>query len=155
MREWTDEHSRDVGAPAAPSLRRAKRPLRANPDEIVSQIDSKRRRKKRAPKPPPKERRMAEYFAVCWEQMQVDSGLHKDRRGLESLGQAATYINAHFKERTELEIRTMMEEFVHAVRQGHITLKKGQSGWMCFTGAWGRQRHVDTGDIYAAYREKP
>jgi len=153
MREYEDERSRDVGPPAAPPLR-SKRRVRPAASDIVSDIDSQRRKRKRPPAQPPQARRLAEYFAVIWEQMQLTTGMHKHTRGLESIGQAQTYINAHFKNRTELEVRQMMNEFVMAVSQGHITLKAKQSGWMCFTGAWGRDRHIDTGDIYAVYEEK-
>ena len=153
MRDWDDERSRDVGPPAAPPLR-SKRRVRPAASEIVSDIDSQRRKRKRPPKPPPQSRRLAEYFAVIWQQMQMETGRHKDTRGLESIGQAKVYIEAHFKDRTELEVRKMMEEFVIAVRKRDVTIKSGQSGWMCFTGAWGRQRHVVTGDPYAAYRKE-
>jgi len=153
MRGWDEERSRDVGPPAAPPLR-SKRRVRPAASDIVSDIDSQRRKRKRPPAQPPQARRLAEYFAVIWEQMQLTTGMHKHTRGLESIGQAQTYINAHFKNRTELEVRQMMNEFVMAVSQGHITLKAKQSGWMCFTGAWGRDRHIDTGDIYAVYEEK-
>jgi hypothetical protein len=127
--------------------------VRPAASDIVSDIDSKRRRKKRPPKPPPESRRLAEYFAVIWQQMQLDTGRYKDTRGLESIGQAKTYIEAHFKDRSELEVRKMMEEFVIAVSKRRITVKQGQSAWMCFTGAWGRERHVPTSNRYAAYTE--
>lgn len=153
MREYEEERSRDVGPPAAPPLR-SKQRRRPAASEIVGDIDSQRRRKKRPPKPPPQSRRLAEYFAVIWQQMQMETGRHKDTRGLESIGQAKTYIEAHFKDRSELEVRQMMNEFVIAVRKRHITVKPGQSAWMCFTGAWGRQRHVQVADPYAAYRSK-
>lgn len=155
MADW-DDRERDVGSSAASFLRRSKRPVRrdADPDAIVSQIDSKQRKRKRAPKPPPEWRRLTEYFVVIWEQMQLTSGRHRTARPIESLNQCRTYIEAHFQNKTELEVRQMMNEFVIAVSKGHITLKPGQSAWMCFTGAWGRERHVDTGDIYAAYKEK-
>jgi hypothetical protein len=153
MRGWDEDRSRDVGPPAAPPLR-SKQRRRPAASDIVGDIDSQRRKRKRPPAPPPQARRLAEYFAVIWEQMQLTTGLHKNTRGLESIGQAQTYINAHFKTKTELEVRQMMNEFVVAVSKGHITLKKGQSAWMCFTGAWGRDRHVEVADPYAAYRSR-
>ena len=154
MAEWNDEKSRQVGTSAAKEQHPSKWASRPAASDIVSDIDSQRRKRKRPPAQPPQARRLAEYFAVIWEQMQLTTGMHKHTRGLESIGQAQTYINAHFKNRTELEVRQMMNEFVMAVSQGHITLKAKQSGWMCFTGAWGRDRHIDTGDIYAVYEEK-
>lgn len=157
MRDWSEERARDVGIPSAKERHPSKWQRRvADPDRIVSQIDSKRRAKpKRKPAEPPQWRKLTEYFLVIWKQMQEDTGQHKTTRPIESINQCRTYIQAHFGERTELEVRQMMNEFVIAVSKGHITLKPGQSAWMCFTGAWGRQRHVDTSDIYAAYREKP
>jgi hypothetical protein len=151
MAEWNEEKSRDVGTPV-PALRKSKWAARAAADEIVTGIDSKRRGKKRPKRPPPEWRRLADYFVVCWEQMQMDTGQHKDTRPLETLGHCKSYILAHFQNSTELEVRKMMEEFVIAVSKRDIMVKPGQSAWMCFTGAWGRQRHVETGDPYAAYR---
>jgi hypothetical protein len=152
MREWEDDRARDVGAPAAPPLR-SKQRRRPAASDIVSDIDSRRRKTKSAPKPPPDWVRLGDYFNVLWQQMQMN-GHHKNTRGLENYRMVRTYIRKHFANKTELEIRKLMEEFVIAVSNGTITLKPGQSGWMCFTGAWGRARHVDTGDIYAAYKEK-
>jgi hypothetical protein len=153
MRDWDEERSRDVGPPAAPPLR-SKHRVRPAASDIVSDIDSKRRKRKRPKAPPPRSRQLAEYFAVIWEQMRQETGRHKNTRGLESIGQAQTYINAHFKERTDLEVRKMMEEFVISVRKRDVMVKEGQSAWMCFTGAWGRDRHVVTSDPYAAYRKE-
>jgi hypothetical protein len=154
MREWEDERSRDVGPPAAPPLR-SKQRRRPAASDIVGDIDSRRRRKKRPPKPPPEWRRLADYFAVIWEQMQLTTGQYKTTRGLESYGQAKTYIEAHFANKTELEVRQMMNEFVIAVSQGHITLKPKQSAWMRFTGAWGReQQPQQEEDIYADLRKR-
>ena len=150
------EPERDVGAPAAPIFqRRSKRPPRreGDADAIVSAIDSRRRKTKRAPKPPPEWKRLGDYFAVLWQQMQQTTGQHKDTRGLESYRQVRTYVAAHFADRSELEIRKLMEEFVVAVSKYDITIKPGQSAWMCFTGAWGRQRHVEVDDPYAIYKK--
>ena len=157
MREWQEDHGRQVGPEPKPSLRPAKRAPRQKPDEIVGALDSGKRVKKRPKAPPPESRQLAEYFAVIWEQMQQTHGLHKDTRGLESYGQAKTYIEAHFKNRTGLEIRQMMNEFVTGVSNGTITLKPKQSGWMCFTGAWGRTSQgvaAAEDDVYAELRQR-
>lgn len=151
MKEW-QEQERDVGAPAAPSLR-SKRPAwrEGDPDAIVSEIDSRRRKAKRLPKPPPDFVRLGDYFNVLWQQMQMETGRYKDTRGLENYRMVRTYIRKHFDGKTELEVRKLMEEFVTAVGKMDIKVKENQSGWMCFTGAWGRARHVITSDPYAAY----
>lgn len=155
MREWQDEQARDVGPPTAPVFRPSKRPVRreGDPDALVSAIDSRRRVKKAPKKPPPDWVRLGDYFNVLWQQMQME-GHYKDTRGLENYRMVRTYMAKHFAGKTELEVRQLMTEFVTAVSKGHITPKPGQSGWMCFTGAWGRAKHVDTGDIYDAYRSK-
>ena len=154
MRDWDDERSRQVGAESRPRLPKHPPRRRGDPDAIVSTIDSRQRKTKRAPKPPPQWRRLAEYFAVIWQQAQLESPRLKDIRCLESLNQARTYIEAHFGSKSELEVRQMMNEFVTSVSRGYVTIKPGQSAWMCFTGAWGRQRHVEAGDPYAAYRKE-
>jgi len=151
MAEWNDEKSRQVGTSAAKEQHPSKWASRPAASDIVSDIDSKRRGKKRAPAKPPRWRKLADYFVVCWQQMVLDTGQHKDTRPLETLGQCKTYIEAHFGDRSEVEVHKMMEEFVIAVSKRDITVKPGQSAWMCFTGAWGRQRHVQTTDPYAAY----
>jgi hypothetical protein len=166
MNDWRDrDDERQIGAPTAPALsRRSKRAPRPDPDKILIPIDSKKRARKRKPKPPPEWWRLVEYFVVVWQQMVLDHPQWKDVRPLESygesekelraaLGHAHSYIESHFANKTELEIRQMMNEFVIAVSKRDVTVKPGQSAWMCFTGAWGRQRRVITGDRYAAYRK--
>ena len=152
MRDWDDERSRNVGTPAAPPLR-SKHRARPVASDIIGDIDSRRRRKKRPPKQPDRWDRLVDYFGVVWEQMVLDNPRYRPIRPVESRGQVKTYLRAHFQDRTELEVRKMMEEFVIAVSKRRITVKPGQSAWMKFTGAWGRQRHVVAEDRYAAYTE--
>jgi len=154
MREWQEERSRDVTIPAAPEFQqRSKHPVRPDPDALVEK-HGKKRGSKRPPKPPPKWRKITTHFLSAWLEMTIDTGRHKDTRAIESVNQCRTYIEAHFKERSELEVCQMIDEFVTGVSKGHITLKPTQSAWMCFTGAWGRGKRVDTGDIYDKYRSK-
>ena len=152
MDDWADgDGARDVTPPKPPPLR-ARKTLTA--DEVIERHDSGRRQPKRTPKPPPRWMRLTEHFVHAWEAMAQETGRYKDTRALESFGQAKVYLMKHFSERSELEVRTMIDEFIAAVRKRDITVKQGQSAWMCFTGAGGRQRHVVIGDPYAAYRKK-
>ena len=152
MREWQEDRSRDVGeTPAAPAFV-SKRKVMPRPDP--DDLGTNRRQPKKPKKPAPEWKRLADYFEVLWQMMQLDTGRHKNTRGIENYRMVRTYCAAHFANLSEQEIRKLMEEFVVAVSKRTITVKPGQSGWMCFTGAWGRDRHVQTGDRYAAYRKE-
>ena len=101
MKDWDDERSRNVGTPAAPSLR-SKWPVRPDADALVSSIDSRRRKKRREPKPPPDWVRLGDYFNVLWQQMQMETGRYKDTRGLENYRMVRTYMRKHFEGKSEL-----------------------------------------------------
>lgn len=161
MSDWMHDRDteRQLDPPERSSLQPTKwvRPADVDVDGIVRGVDTGRRQKRapqRDPAPEPEWKRLADYFAVCWEQMQRSTGRHKDTRGLENYRMVKRYWQVHFKNRSELEVRKMMEEFVIAVAKRDITVKDGQSAWMCFTGAWGRQRHAVIEGRYATYRTK-
>ena len=106
----------------------------------------------------PKERWqvLAEYFADGWRDLQAhrDNRDLRDVRDVESKGQCKSYINAHFADRTDDEVRSMMDEFFRLVSQRQVLIKNGQSAWLCFTGAWGRKRSmIDHAATQKALRE--
>lgn len=155
MSEWERERQIDT---ATPSPSRSKNPLRhgwPTPRQAMGGAGEPKRIRKRPPKPDPAWKRLANHFALSWDNAQLDAPHLKGIRGLESLNQARTYIDAHFSNRTEDEVRQMIDEFVAAAKQGIITIKPGQSAWMRFTGKWGRQQHVETNDDpYAEARRR-
>ena len=121
---------------------------------VVTPLDSRQRLTKREPAPPPRWRQLAGYFAVLWEQAQMEAPFLKGIRGCENYKMMRPYIEAHFANRPDLEVRRMMEEFATAAMQGIVTIKPGQSAWLRFTGWWGRQQYVEVGDPYEEYRKK-
>ena len=151
-----EEPERDV-TPADEAPRPSKHPVRPPRPAAEDVIKDSGRRASVTPiagLAKTRERRLSNFFAGCWEQMCLDQPEFRKIRCLETHGEARTYIKAHLDTYTELEVRQMMREFIIAVSKRDITVKAGQSAWKRFTGSWGRQRRVTTGDPYAAYRSK-
>ena len=67
-------------------------------------------------------------------------------RPAETLGHFQNYLQATFFGReattpkTEAEVADLIAEFMINVFRGQVRIKEGQSAWMCFTGAWGRNK---------------
>jgi hypothetical protein len=157
MRRY-EEPERDV-TPADEPPGPSKHPVRPTPPtakEAIGETDSGRRAEVHDLHGPAKtpERRLSNFFKGCWEQMCMEQPEFREIRCLETHAEAKTYIKTHLDTFSELEVRQMMREFIIAVSKRDITIKPGQSAWKRFTGAWGRQRRVTTGDPYAAYRDK-
>jgi len=155
---WNDDRSRQVDAeeetPAV--VLKFKGPQWPTVDEtrgMVGKHDSGTKAKKRVLKPD-RYRRLTDHFITNWNLMVLDTQLFKDVRPIETIKQCRPYLKAHFDNHEEPEVRKMMEEFIHAVRKRDVVIKEGQSAWMCFTGAWGRQRHMPKADPYAIYKEQ-
>ena len=152
-----EDRGRQVGPPEPSqfvgSKKKKKRPTA---DEDADSASKKGYIKKRKPAPVPEWKRMADYFETNWELMKLNTGQYKGVRGADSYNQCRTYIEAHFENMTEMQVHKLMEEFIRSVAMGHVTLKPGQSGWRCFTGAWGRQPEAQQQpeDIYAEMRKR-
>jgi hypothetical protein len=156
---FDDDASRDITTTADEAPRPSKhsvRPTRPPADEVIEGIDSGRRAEVTDihGRAKTRERRLSNFFMVIWDQMCLDQPEFRTIRCLETHGEARMYIKNHLDKYTEVEVRQMMREFVIAVSKRDITIKAGQSAWKRFTGTWGRQRQVTTGDPYAAYRSK-
>jgi hypothetical protein len=67
-------------------------------------------------------------------------------RVADTLGHFQRYLNATFygseaiSPKTEAEVADLIAEFMTNVFRGVVVIKEGQSAWMCFTGAWGRNK---------------
>jgi hypothetical protein len=82
-------------------------------------------------------------------------------RAAETLGHFQRYLNATFygqeasSPKTEAEVADLIAEFMTNVFRGQVTIKEGQSAWMCFTGAWGRNKrrgfHDNTAQVADDY----
>jgi len=114
-----------------------------------------RRGQRRVPAKKQRWQVLAEYFSASW----LDLIAHPDNKDLrevrdvENQAQCRSYINARFAERSDTEVRAMIDEFMRAVSQRVVKIKSGQSAWLCFTGAWGRNRQADHTVANKALRE--
>jgi hypothetical protein len=85
-------------------------------------------------------------------------------RAADTLGHFQRYLNAHFygqdclTPKTEAEVATLIAQFCTDVYRGAVRIKDGQSAWMAFTGAWGRQQKEAAptlSDYESYFKDKP
>lgn len=140
-----EEPSRQVGEDQPPLSAKTRRRV----------VKKGKQQQKPPPGPQPHWRRLANEFVQGWQDM-VETTAADDRlrsiRPLDSLGGCKNYLDAHFLGPEALtpkepeEIAAMMSSFHTGVRHGEVTIKDGQSAWLCFTGAWGRKRRSFAAD---------
>jgi|SRR4051812_13938883 hypothetical protein len=123
-------------------------PRRPVVSELV--VDSGRRAPKvpRSPKQPPW-RSTAARFLIEWDSIvtaTTPDDYLRSVRPAETLGHFRSYLQATFygpeatTPKTEAEVADLIAEFMTNVFRGAVRIKDGQSAWMAFIGAWGRNK---------------
>lgn len=151
--------SRQTGTGKSFAKPLAKTPARRRrPGEIVAEVDSTVRQTVPAVIKPPKSlpwRSSASRFLTEWDIMVTNTtpgDYLRSVRPAETMGHFRNYLNAAFfgpeasTPKTEAEVADLIVEFTANVFRGQVTIKDGQSAWMCFTGAWGRNRRSGFND---------
>ena len=134
------------------------------PEEIVAPFGTRRipsRRKSSRDDPSPA-RRLTSYFVDRWfTEVAERSDRYAKVRTMDGLGQSTGYFRTVFLQPkdgrtwTEDEVRSMIDDFMHAVLTGQARIKTGQSAFMCFTGWWGRRPVAQYDpDAYRKYFEE-
>jgi hypothetical protein len=84
---------------------------------------------------------------TLWDEMVTNTPRTDALRSVrvaDTLGHFQQYLNAHFygkdalTPKSEDEVEALIANFVADVARRQIKIKDGQSAWMAFTGAWGR-----------------
>jgi hypothetical protein len=146
MARWK-EPERQVGPESKPPpARKAVARPTVTGDMIVA--SGVRERGRIAPPKQPPWRRLTDHFVIEWtamiEHTKRDDHL-RDVRLLDSLRHCQRYLNAHFlgpnalTPTDEAKVRELIGHFIEDAYRGRVRIKDGQSAWMAFTGAWGRE----------------